>query len=67
MPATATAMVKAIWRSYFQIQGSGADAEADGEGDAPVAKAVEEVRHKYCMLCTGVLTGWVPAPQHDVP
>lgn len=43
MPATATAMVKAIWRSYFQIQGGAADSEAVADGDAPLAKAVEEV------------------------
>ena len=45
MPATATAMVKAIWRTYFQIQGAGTDVEADADADddAPVARAVEEV------------------------
>lgn len=47
MPATATAMVKAIWASYFQF-GSNADADAAAkeaeaaDEAAPAAQAVEE-------------------------
>ena len=60
MAATATAMVKAIWASYFQL-GSSAEAdeaakEAEANGDATAAaKAVEEVQ--------------MPArqPQHSAP
>jgi hypothetical protein len=53
MAATATAMVKAIWASYFQL-GSNAEAdeaakEAEAVDDAAAAaKAVEEVQMLAC-------------------
>jgi hypothetical protein len=53
MAATATAMVKAIWASYFQL-GSNAEAdeaakEAEASGDATAAaKAIEEVLIPAC-------------------
>lgn len=47
MPATATAMVKAIWARYFHIGSAGEAAAAEAEAAAaaaPAAQAVEEVR-----------------------
>ena len=45
MTATATAMVKAIWQSYFTVTAAAEDAgQAATAGAAETAKEVEEVR-----------------------
>lgn len=64
MPATATAMVKAIWASYFQL-GSNAEADAVAKeaeaGDAePAAKAVDEVPSSACLV--SILPCWLLVP-----